>query len=70
MYEVIYECFPCSWSSNPNIISKVTQAEPIYFRPLMVKVAAQLIFPKQWIYQVTLFEFIKAHLSYVLIHQI
>lgn len=55
--------FPCSWSLNPNIISKVTQVEPIYFGPLMVKIPAKLIFPKQWIYQVTLFEFIKTPLS-------
>lgn len=47
MYEVIYELLSCSWSLNPNIISKVTQVEPIYFRPLMVKIPAKLIFPKQ-----------------------
>lgn len=56
-------CFPCSWSLNPNIISKVTQVEPIYFRPRIVKIPAKLIFPKQWIYQVILFEFIKTHPS-------
>lgn len=38
MYEVIYiNCFLCNWSLNPNIISKITQVELIYFWPLMPK---------------------------------
>lgn len=40
------KCFLWRWILNPNIISKVTEVEPIHIRPLKVNVAAKLILLK------------------------